>query len=378
MTTETPLRVLQVLRAPVGGLFRHVADLTRGLVRRGVEVGLVVDAAEAGPRWEAVAAELAAIAPLGLTRTPMARRVAPNDLSAGRHVLGRVREQRIDVVHGHGAKGGAYARIAGTIARRGGRPARIYTPHGGSLHFAPRSAEGLVYHGLERMLARMSEAVVFESAFAKQGFADVLGLADPAWPVVPNGLAPEEFEPVPLAPDAADVLFLGEMRDLKGVDVLLDALDRLPGVTALLVGSGPDEAAYRARAAALGERVRFAAPMPAREAFARGRVVAVPSRKESLPYLVLEAAAAGKPLVATNVGGIPEIYGPDAHALVPPGDSAALGGALSAALADPERAAADAARLRARVGEVFNVETMVDSILNLYRSSLNRIPGGSV
>jgi glycosyltransferase involved in cell wall biosynthesis len=367
-----------VLRAPVGGLFRHVADLTRGLVRRGHEVGLVIDATDAGPRWEAVVAELAGIAPLGLTRTAMARRLAPNDWSAGRHVLGRIRQQRIDVVHGHGAKGGAYARIAGTMARRDGRPARIYTPHGGSLHFAPRSAEGLVYHALERMLARVSEAVVFESAFARAGFADILGLADPNWPVIPNGLAAEEFEPVPLAPDAADVLFIGEMRDLKGVDVLLDALERLPGVTALLVGAGPDEAAYRAKAAALGGRVAFAAPMPAREAFAQGRVVAVPSRKESLPYLVLEAAAAGRPLVATNVGGIPEIFGPDADALVPPGDAAALAAAIARRLAEPEQAAADAARLRARVGQVFNVETMVDSIVNLYRSSLNRNPAGSV
>ena len=64
--------------------------------------------------------------------------------------------------------------------------------------------------------------------------------------------------------------------------------------------------------------------MPARQAFALARTVVLPSRAESLPYLVLEAAAAGMPLIATNVGGIPEIFAGEAERLVPPGDAAAL------------------------------------------------------
>ena len=78
----------------------------------------------------------------------------------------------------------------------------------------------------------------------------------------------------------------------------------------------------RSSASALARAVRFMPAMPAREAQALGRIMVVPSRAESLPYVVLEAAAAGKPLITTKVGGIPEIYGPLTDTLVPPVDAA--------------------------------------------------------
>jgi len=106
--------------------------------------------------------------------------------------------------------------------------------------------------------------------------------------------------------------------------------------------------------------------MPARAAFARGQVLVVPSRAESLPYIVLEAAAAGLPLIATHVGGIPEIFGPDAVDLVAPGDPAALARAIDAALDDPQRLRAGALRLQQRVRAAFSVEAMADAILAAY------------
>lgn len=366
---EPALRILQVLRAPVGGLFRHVVDLTRGLVTRGHSVGLVMDAGDAGPRWESLISEIAALAPLGVTRIAMPRSVGTRDVSAVRHVYGRIRAQSIDVVHGHGAKGGAYARIAATLARRG---IRIYTPHGGSLHFAPGSLQGRLYHGLERLLARATDAVVFESDFARRGFADMLGLASDHWPVIYNGLAADEFEPVLIAPDACDIVFVGELRALKGVDVLIDALAMLPQATALFVGAGPEESQFQARAAPLGKRVRFAPPMPARAAFALGRNVVVPSRAESLPYLVLEAAAAGHPLIATRVGGIPEIFGELGTHLVPAGNTRLLATAIRANLDDASAARIRAQRLRELIRGRFNVERMTNDIVTLYRSKLNQ------
>ncbi|HZN29090.1 MAG TPA: glycosyltransferase family 4 protein, partial [Xanthobacteraceae bacterium] len=107
-------------------------------------------------------------------------------------------------------------------------------------------------------------------------------------------------------------------------------------VTATIVGDGPDRAALQAQAAALGlaAQVRFVGAKPARAGFALGRLLVVPSRAESLPYIVLEAAAVGLPMIATDVGGIPEIFGPDADALVPPGDPAALARAIRRAMQD--------------------------------------------
>ena len=118
--------------------------------------------------------------------------------------------------------------------------------------------------------------------------------------VVHNGVTAAEFAPVAPDPQATDLVFVGELRALKGVDVLIEAIALLArkaadAVTATIVGDGPDRAAFEAQAAALGlaAQVRFVGAKPARAAFALGRLLVVPSRAESLPYIVLEAAAAG-------------------------------------------------------------------------------------
>jgi hypothetical protein len=110
------------LRAPLGGLFRHVVDLARGQLARGHEVGLILDAAPAASGAEAVLAEIEPRLALGLTRVAMSRHAGWRDITAFRHVARRAAEASLDVVHGHGAKGGAYARLL-----RGGA-VRAYTP----------------------------------------------------------------------------------------------------------------------------------------------------------------------------------------------------------------------------------------------------------
>ena len=147
---------------------------------------------------------------------------------------------------------------------------------------------------------------------------------------MPNGVAETEFAEVPLRPDATDLLYIGELRHLKGVDLLIEAVASLRDagqtLTATIVGAAMRATNSRNRCASAGldEAIRFVSPMPAREAFALGRIMVVPSRAESFPYIVLEAAAAGKPLVVTNVGGIPDMFGPLADRLVAPDDAIAL------------------------------------------------------
>ena len=119
-----PLHILHVLRAPVGGLFRHVCDLARGQSARGHKVGVIADAASGGERADAALAELAPALALGLTRVPMTRNIGGGDLAAVRHVGQRAAELAANVLHGHGAKGGAYARLA----RATTRCARLHPP----------------------------------------------------------------------------------------------------------------------------------------------------------------------------------------------------------------------------------------------------------
>jgi glycosyltransferase involved in cell wall biosynthesis len=116
--------------------------------------------------------------------------------------------------------------------------------------------------------------------------------------------------------------------------------------------------------------VRFVGAKPARSAFACGRLLVIPSRAESLPYIVLEAAAAGVPFIATKVGGIPEIFGPDSCRLVPPGDPAALAGAIGLGLRDLAGQRAVGARLQARVRETFSTRAMTDAVLSAYGEAI--------
>jgi glycosyltransferase involved in cell wall biosynthesis len=378
MSNATPsaLNILHVLRAPIGGLFRHVVDLARGQAARGHRVGLIADRTTGGPQAEAALASLAPELALGLTRVAMSRQIGFRDVSATRHVAQRAAGVAADVVHGHGAKGGAYARLAGTH-----RAIRVYTPHGGSLHYRWSTPLGAAYLALERIMMRRTDLFLFESAFGRDSFFAKIGKPDVPVRVVHNGVGAAEFERVMPARDAADLLFIGELRALKGVDVLIEAIALLARegrtLTAAVVGDGPDRAALEAAVAAhgLGRAVRFVGAKPARAAFALGRLLVVPSRAESLPYIVLEAAAARVPLIATRVGGIPEIYGPQADALVPPGNAAALAEAVRRSLDGGAAIEAASLRLQERVRAGFSVTAMTQAVLAGYGDALARRDG---
>jgi glycosyltransferase involved in cell wall biosynthesis len=224
---------------------------------------------------------------------------------------------------------------------------------------------------------RRTDLILFESAYGRDTFRAKIGIPSALTRVVHNGVTPAEFVAVVPESDATDLLFVGELRVLKGVDVLIDALAlharQGRTITATIVGEGPDRAAFERQVAALklGDAVRFVGAMPARAAFARGQLLVVPSRAESLPYIVLEAAAATMPMIATNVGGIPEIFGPDAAGLVAPGDAVALAAAIGAAVAEPAVARASAWRLRMRVSANFSADVMTDAVLAAYREALS-------
>ena len=166
------LKILHVLRSPVGGLFRHVIDLSRAQAARGHQVGIVADSSTGGARADAAFAGLSGQLALGLTRVPMSRHAGLSDLSAQRHVAHRARDAGADVLHGHGAKGGAYARLCG------GRAIRVYTPHGGSLHYSRSSLVGLLYLTLERVLMARTELFLFESRYGRDAFTAILLVDD--------------------------------------------------------------------------------------------------------------------------------------------------------------------------------------------------------
>jgi len=377
MAPPARLKIVHVVRAPIGGIFRHILDLAYAQATAGHQVGIVCDSLTGGRFEDDIIAKASSQLALGATRFPMRRSISLSDFAAARHVLEHLAQLAPDVIHCHGAKGGAYGRlIAGWLSWRR-KIACIYAPHGGTLHFDEGSLEGRFYFGVERALERVTDALVHVSAFEAQTYRRKVGIPRCRAAVIRNGLREEEFLPLHPLADLCDLLFLGMLRDLKGTDVLLEAIALLDQtyqrrLTARLVGQAEEGERYRAMATTLGiaDRVTFCDPMPAREAFAGARVIVVPSRAESMPYVVLEAIAAGMPIIATRVGGIPEIFGPAAHELVPPGDAAALAYAIDNLFAHPARIAIDTAARREWLRPRFHIETMQHQIGALYAECL--------
>jgi glycosyltransferase involved in cell wall biosynthesis len=372
------MRIIHVFRAPIGGLFRHVIDLAKEQAAQGHDVGVFCDATFSGERNERLLAELSTHLTLGVRRVPMRRNPHPTDIGALRAIAAFCRDVGAEVLHGHGSKGGLYARLGNSVIRRG--PVRAYTPHGGSLNYNPGTVIHRAYMMIERWLERGTDAFLFESRFIADRYRTYVGETGAVCRIVLNGLYQHELEPVAHDKAEHDFLYIGEFRFAKGIDNLLAAMaevSRPDGSrpSLVLVGQGPDEAGLRAQASTLGltTRISFRKPMAAREAFALARAMIVPSRFESMPYVVIEAAGASMPLISTDVGGIPEIFGAESGRLIPSDDVPALARAMTAMLdmTDEARKAA-AARLAAHIRADFCVVKMAATVLDTYRAAAER------
>jgi glycosyltransferase involved in cell wall biosynthesis len=373
------LRIVHCFRSPVGGIFRHVRDLADAQLAAGHDVGIVCDSTTGGAHEDRLFAEIESKLTLGVKRTPMQRHVGPGDIAAAWRTYRIVSGLQPDILHGHGAKGGAYARLFGSLFRASGsRVARIYSSHGGSLHYDADTSMGKAFFVAERVLARMTDQFLFVSDYERRAYETKVGNPRAPWMLVHNGLRADEFKAVRNAAGASDFLYVGMMRDLKGPDLFLkalgDAADTLGRrLSATMVGDGNDKPRYEAQAAALAGRadVTFKPAMPAREAFSLGRIMVVPSRAEAMPYIVLEALAAGKPMIASAVGGIPEIFGPDSPALIRP-DTGELAERMATAMRD-EKAYKAVMPKQADLKARFSAAEMARNIEGAYMATLERI-----
>jgi len=365
---DKPLRILHAVRAPVGGIFRHILDLANGQVERGHDVGIIADSLTGGERADAALSEIAPRLALGVHRLAIHREPWPTDILALSQFYQLSRKLDPDVLHGHGAKAGAFVRMiphrAGTI--------RIYTPHGGSLHYPRNTLKGALYGRLERALMNRTDLFLFESMFARETYERMIGHPRGLVQCVFNGVTASEFDPVTPADDQTDLAYVGEFRHIKGADLLVDALARLHAegraLTLTLGGDGEEMARLKAQVERLGltASVRFIGHVKARDGFSKGRLLVVPSRGDSMPYVVIEAGAAGIPMIAARVGGIPEIFGPQSEALFTPSNVTALADAIGAALDDPATVQLRAKALRERIFQHFSQKAMVEGVLGSY------------
>ena len=284
-----------------------------------------------------------------------------------------LRRERVDVLHTHTlAAANALARVAGRLAG----VAVVSHLHIAN-HFRP--ATRAVVAGLDNTTARLAAALVAVSedtrrAYEEQGYPHRIR-------VVYNGVAAATAdanglrEELSIPADASLVAEVGRLCDVKGQRELIDAVARVPGARVVLVGAdleqgGAYERALRDRADALGvsDRVVFAGYRDdAARIVAAADVLALPSWTEGLPLVVLEAMALGRPVVATAVGGTPELVADgETGLLVPPRDVPALAAALQRVLDDASLRRRLGDEGRRRVAERFSAEAMTRDVLALY------------
>jgi glycosyltransferase involved in cell wall biosynthesis len=369
--SDQPLRILHAVRAPVGGIFRHILDLANGQADRGHQVGIIADSLTGGERAEAALKEIAPRLKLGVHRLAIRREPWPTDALVWAHFMRLIKRLKPDVLHGHGAKAGAFIRFK----TRSKEIIRVYTPHGGSLHYPLNTMKGAIYSRLERALMNNTDLFLFESAFARNTYQRTIGIPKGIVRCVFNGVTANEFDPITLAEDATDIVYVGEFRNIKGADLLIDAVTLLHAdgkpVTLTLAGDGEEMGALKGQVQKLGlaESVRFIGHVKARYGFSKGRLLVVPSRGDSMPYVVIEAGAAGIPMVAANVGGIPEIFETHTDALFAPNIVGAIADAIETAMEDKDAALARAKSLRERIFLHFSQKAMVEGVLAGYRDA---------
>ena len=385
MTDEQrPLRIIHCFRSPIGGIFRHVRDLVEEHSKAGHEIGILCDSSTGGEHEDRLFDDIRPYLSLGLTRVPIRRAPGLSDIPVIWDTYKTIKSLRPDVLHGHGAKGGVLARLVGSALRVNRyRVARLYTAHGGSLHYSRTSLLGQFVLKMERLQEYLTDALVFICEYERDTYAKKVGKPKTKTRLIYNGIGERDFQVIPTRSDAVHFIYIGMLRDLKGPDLFVDAFaktERLAGrpLSALMIGDGPDRDKYRDMMVerGLGKRISMLPAMRVQEAFTMSQNVVVPSRAEAMPYIVLEALGAGKTVIASRVGGIPEALGKESAALVTPGDATDLARVMAEALAKPEWGHQTMPSTEA-VKAVFSAPVMARDVLKLYYELIGQTPTSS-
>ncbi len=358
------MRVRFVTSLERGGPIEHTLSLARSMGEAGIDVGAVCASSNIAERFRAAGAD-AAVIPL-------------RSWWDGRHARQAWSYVRgADVVHGQD-------RRSGLVVRMGPRPSRlglrVYTVHGLPDEYLPlpgrRPRPGiratLAYRGLDAALCRRADAVITPSRAVAEILVARLGFPRAKLTVIPNGV---HMSPHPIASGSL-VGSVALLEPVKGLDVFVRSAARLadrdPGLRFAIFGSGTERERLEALTRQLGmsEKLEFPGYVPMDQAVGRLGIFVLSSYMENAPMSVLEAMAAGVPVVATAVGAIPEIAIDGTAQLVPPGDEVALAEAIGRLLADPALRERQARAARERVLGRYTADACAGETLALYRQLL--------
>jgi glycosyltransferase involved in cell wall biosynthesis len=383
-------KILRVIaRLNMGGPALHVAYLTAGLRERGYDTTLVAGSLARGEDSMAFVADARDVQIVRIDE--LGREISPlRDLVATVRLARLIRRERPDILHTHTAKAGTVGRVAALLAGRRGPRIVVHTFHGHVLrgYFGPLRSR--LFRLLERWLASRTTALIAVSPQVRDDLV-ALGVAPPERFVVirlgieldervapeQNGRA-ESRRYLGIGPDRFAVGWIGRMTAVKRTDDVLVAFKRLrdEGIDAVLcmVGDGPDRPDLERRAHELGivrDTLFLGYQEDVAPFYAAFDALVLPSSNEGTPVSAIEALAAGRPVVATRVGGVPDVVeeGDDGF-LVEPGATDDLADRLAQLARDPELRERMGRAGRERVLPRYAVERLVDDVDRLYRSLL--------
>ncbi len=371
------IAVLQVMEATEGGTRRHLRDLVSALDPQAFRVALAVSCGrEAAFRADDLPAYKAR--GVAVHEVPMRRGLSPvADARSFVRLVRVIRRVRPDVIHAHSSKAGFLARLAGAVCR----VPVVYTPHVFPFLMGCGADVCFFYWLLERSV-RWATAALIAVSEEEVREALRLGFAKNRVFLVRNGVVPETAGPVTARETGTlSVGYFGRLTRQKAPDVLLaavpDIVAHLPQVRFEIYGEGEMAESLRRQAAELQVEgaVAFRGACAQSETVARMRgldVIVLPSRWEGCPYVVLEAFAAGVPLVAAAVGGVPDLVQNGANGvLVAPDDPEALCDALLGLLREPHKRLRLAEHGRETL-RAHTVEAMASAIGDVYRRVAKR------
>jgi len=377
-------RVLRVFsRLNIGGPALHVIHLSAGLVDRGFETRLVVGQTE---EREGDFLDMALARGVNLTVLPeLGRAIRPgNDLKALFKLYRLMREERPAIVHTHTAKAGVLGRIAARAARV---PVVVHTYHGHVLSGYFHPIVSALFRRVEWALAPATSVLLTVSESVKDDLVRLGVARAERVRVLPLGLDLQPLaEPLPRgslrkeagwADDARIVGIVGRLVPIKDIDTFINAAIQLAATSSDLrfavVGDGEERARLETRAvAALGDRIHFFGWRKNTGAVFGDLDLAVnTSLNEGTPVALIEALAAGRPVVATAVGGTPDLLeGGRFGVLVKAGSAEETARAIQGVIDAPEASRRMASEGQAMVLRRYSVTRLLDDMASLYRDLL--------
>jgi glycosyltransferase involved in cell wall biosynthesis len=361
------LVVVQILRAPVGGIRKHVIDIVESLGNLNIDQIFFTNLQEADKDLS----YLNQVANLKIYNLNISEKPGISDIFNVFSIFRKLRNTKVDVIHGHGAKGGLYARILGLFLS--GRI--FYTPHGGSLHRVFGKVKSFVYDLIERLLVPLTSKFIFESEYSSREFLVHIKDVSEKMIVNYNGIdLPDIYKSTVYQPQSViNFASFGLLRQLKGHDIFIRALSKIKksGIPFVYVIYGSGEYLETLESLIsdlnLSDNI-FIRPFTSNifSEMINYDFVVHPSRFESFGYVPVEAMAVGVPVISSISGGLNEVVNTDVALIAPSNDVEEYVNIIEGCYNGRRNISALRDNARIWISEKFTRSGMINNLLSIY------------